>query len=469
METVSDKNKRQNSKQILTVMVVEDNDTMRLGIRETLERDGYGVRIFADPEKAVAAFEKEPVPIIITDLKMQPLTGMDVLKYVKKREPKSEVLLISAYGTVQTAVDAMRLGAADFITKPFSPEELRIRLKRVEEQIQQNDRIERLEAEQQYYRDELMQGFGEIVGASAAMQEVFRLIKRVSGEDASVLIEGESGTGKELVARAIHRSGPRRDGPFIRVNCGALNDNLLESELFGHEKGAFTGAIRSKQGRFELADGGTLFLDEIGDISAAMQVKLLRALQEKEFERVGGEKTYQVDIRLVTATNHNLLQLISENRFREDLYYRLNVIPIKLPALRERPSDIPLLTEHFLERLNRNRARKKTISPEAMILLKDHSWPGNIRELENLLERLYVMTPDAEIGAKNVSGFLGQRPLPADHYNGMQLDQALESYEKNMIRHALREADGVKKRAARILGIKTSTLYYKMEKYGLLK
>ncbi len=244
---------------------------------------------------------------------------------------------------------------------------------------------------------------------------------------------------------------------------------MLESELFGHEKGAFTGAIRSKQGRFELADGGTLFLDEIGDISAAMQVKLLRALQEKEFERVGGEKTYQVDIRLVTATNHNLLQLISENRFREDLYYRLNVIPIKLPALRERPSDIPLLTEHFLERLNRNRARKKTISPEAMVLLKDYSWPGNIRELENLFERLYVMTPDTEIGVKEISGFLGRQPVPGAGYSGMQLDQALQSYEKNMIRHALREADGVKKRAARILGVKTSTLYYKMEKYGLLK
>lgn len=450
-------------------MIVEDNHSMRLGIQDTLERDGMKVQAFADPAEAVEAFRAKPVSIVITDLRMEPISGMEVLKQVKSIEQQTEVLLISAYGTVQTAVEAMHLGASDFLTKPFSPDELRMRLKRITEKISREHKIERLEAERQYYRDELMYGYEEMVGSSDAITAVFRLIDRVAVEDSAVLIEGESGTGKELVARAIHRKSKRSEEPFIRVNCGALNDNLLESELFGHEKGAFTGAIRSKQGRFELADGGTLFLDEIGDISPAMQIKLLRVLQEKEFERVGGEKTYQVNVRVIAASNRDLGSMIAENRFREDLYYRLNVIPIKLPPLRERRSDIPLLIEHFINKLNQNRDQKKEIDPEAVQLLVDYSWPGNIRELENLVERLFVISPGREIDPEQVTQFLGQRTVTSADYKGMKLNRALESFEKNLLMHALQKANGVKNRAARILGIKTSTLYYKMEKYGLIK
>ena len=453
----------------ISAIVIEDNDTMRLGIQDTLERDGLNVKPFGDPVKALEEFAKEPVPIVITDLRMEPMSGMDVLKRVKSIESQTEVLLISAYGTVQTAVEAMQHGAVDFLTKPFSPEELRIRIKRITDNIKKDNKIEKLEAEREYYRDELMHRYDEMIGTSAEMKAVFDLIDRVSMEESVVLIEGESGTGKELVARAIHRKSLRKEGPFIRVNCGALNDNLLESELFGHEKGAFTGAIRTRQGRFELADGGTLFLDEIGDISAVMQVKLLRALQEKEFERVGGEKTIKTDVRIIAATNRDLGTMISEQKFREDLYYRLNVIPIKLPPLRDRIVDIPLLTQHFMDKLNRNRNSSKTISEEAIELLKYYSWPGNIRELENLIERLCVISSDSEIQTELITHFLGQKTISLSDYKGMRLNNALESFEKNLIIHALKKANGIKQQAARLLDIKTSTLYYKMEKFGMMK
>ena len=454
----------------IEILVVEDNQTMRLGIVENLKREGYPVRDFENGEDAWKDFQKKATALVITDLKMQPIDGMELLQRIKNFRPESEVLMISAFGTVEVAVKAMQVGAADFITKPFSAEELRIRVKKVAEKIQQTQKINQLKEENLLLQNDLSAPFSDIIGESEPMKRVFALIDRVAAEDSTILIEGESGTGKELVARAIHRKSPRADKPFIRINCAALNDNLLESELFGHEKGAFTGAIRRKKGRFELADGGTLFLDEIGDVSPNMQVKLLRALQEKEFERVGGEETISVDVRIIAATNRNLQEQISRGRFREDLYYRISVIPIKLPSLRQRREDIPLLVNHFLSGTNRRYPRlKRYISREGMQLLMNYSWPGNIRELENVVERLVVISTEAEIDAATVAQFLGGEFSPAASLDSLPLDEALYAFEKNLIIDALQKANGVKNRAAKLLGIRTSALYYKLEKFGLLK
>jgi len=449
------------------IIIVEDNDTMRLGMVEALHREGYQIYEFDNATKALEFFRKNNTPLVISDLKMEPIDGLELLNEVKKINPSTEVLMVSAYGTVETAVKAMQLGATDFLTKPFSTDELRIRVKKVVEKIEQNRNINQLTEENRLLQDEL---FKDIIGDSPPMRMLFELIKRVAQEESTVLIEGESGTGKELVARAIHRESSRANKPFIKLNCGALNENLLESELFGHEKGAFTGAIRQKKGRFELADGGTLFLDEIGDISPAMQVKLLRVLQEREFERVGGEQTISVDVRMISATNTDLKELILQNRFREDLYYRLSVIPVKLPALRERKGDIPLLTEHFLNGLNNRRPNfEKTISGEGIQLLCNYHWPGNIRELENLIERLFVISPGSEIPAELIALHLSGHPRISTDADGLPLDSALESFEKKLILNALKKSDGIKNRAAKLLGIRTSTLYYKLEKYGISK
>ncbi|MCC7431033.1 sigma-54-dependent Fis family transcriptional regulator, partial [bacterium] len=371
------------------ILVVEDNETMRIGMVETLKREGFKVSEFSNVPQAIEFFKKCQVPLVISDLKMEPIDGMEFLKQVKEIQPKTEVLMISAFGTVQTAVNAMQLGAADFLTKPFSTDELRVRVRKVMNKIQKDEKLDNLKAENSLLQNELFAG--QIIGNSPQMQKVFELIECVAKSDSSVLIEGESGTGKELVARAIHQKSNRAEEPFIKVNCGALNDNLLESELFGHEKGSFTNAIRQKKGRFELANKGTIFMDEIGDVSPVMQVSLLRVLQEGQFERVGGEETISVDVRIVSATHRNCQKMIAENKFREDLFYRLNVIPIKLPALRERKSDIPLLAEHFLNKFaEKRKLEPKKISNEGMKLLENYTWFGNIRELENLVERLNV-------------------------------------------------------------------------------
>ncbi|RMH93481.1 MAG: sigma-54-dependent Fis family transcriptional regulator [Calditrichaeota bacterium] len=447
------------------IFIVEDNPTMRLGMAEALRREGYTVADFQSGPEALQALAHQSPPLVISDLKMSPMDGIELLKAIKEQQPATEVMMVSAYGTVETAVQAMQLGAADFITKPFSTGELRMRVKRVWERIQQRQEIDRLVEQTRLLQEDQ---FEEMIGHSPPMQRLFQLIRRVAEEDSTVLIEGESGTGKELAARAIHRHSPRADRPFITVNCGALNENLLESELFGHEKGAFTGAIRRKKGRFELAHGGTIFLDEVGDIPPAMQVKLLRVLQEGEFERVGGEETLKVDVRVIGATNRSLKQLVMEGKFREDLYYRLSVIPITLPPLRERREDIPALVEHFLGKRRGNRPPKR-ISPEGMKLLMEYHWPGNIRELENLIERLQVISPGPEIDAGLIAAQLGQAPIaPGAGYDHLPLEEAVAAFEKNLILHALKKAGGVKTQAARLLGIRPSTLYYKLEKYGLL-
>ncbi len=374
--------------------------------------------------------------------------------------------MISAYGTVEDAVKAMKLGAVDFLTKPFSPDELRIRIKNIWNKIESERRIEELLEQNKILNKEL--GYDEMIGNSSQIREVFSLIEQVAGKDSTVLIQGESGTGKELVARAIHKKSKRSEKAFIKVNCGALNENLLESELFGHERGSFTGAVKQKKGRFELADKGTLFLDEIGDVSPAVQIKLLRVLQENEFERVGGESTIKTDVRLISATNQDLSKLMSEGKFREDLFYRLSVIPIKIPPLRDRKEDLVPLIEHFLTKfaeLNKNKINK--IDKEGLKLLLDYPWPGNIRELENLIERLCVISRDIDINSNLIARHLSGN-ITTTHYDNLPLEEALFAFEKNLIVQAMKKADGVKNRAAKILGISTSVLYYKLDKFGLI-
>ena len=451
------------------IIIIEDNSTMRLGIEETLRREGYNTISFDNGLSALNHFKKHPAELAIIDLKMEPMNGIEVLKKIKALNLQAEVLMISAYGTVDDAVKAMHLGAADFMTKPFSPDELRMRVKNIFEKISNSKKIETLVEQNKLLETELFEGFEEIIGKSSSMQKIFLLIDQISQKESTVLINGESGTGKELVARAIHSKSNRSENPFIKINCGALNDNLLESELFGHEKGAFTGAIKQKKGRFELADKGTLFLDEIGDVSGAMQVKLLRVIQEGEFERVGGEQTIKTSVRIIAATNKNLGKLITEGKFREDLYYRLSVILLSIPSLRERKDDIPLLVEHFLKKSAvKNGVEQKVVDQESINLLKEYSWPGNIRELENLVERLTVISEgkviDSELIARHLFSGIGM----ANSFENLPLEEALYNFEKSLIVQAMKKSDGVKNRAAKMLGIGTSVLYYKLEKFGLM-
>jgi len=451
------------------IIIIEDNDTMRLGIADSLKSEGYKVAAFDNGPDAIKKFRVVPAALAIIDLKMEPMNGIEVLSKLSEINPSTEVLMISAYGTVEDAVKAMKLGASDFLTKPFSPEELRIRVNIIWQKILRDRKIEDLIDQNKLLSDELFTGYDEIIGNSQAIKKVFSLIEQVADKESTVLIQGESGTGKELIARAVHRKSKRAEYPFIKVNCGALNDNLLESELFGHEKGAFTGAIKQKKGRFELADKGTLFLDEIGDVSPAMQVKLLRVLQEYEFERVGGEITLKSDVRIIAASNRDLQKLIAEGKFREDLFYRLSVIPVSLPSLRERKEDISLLVNYFLNiQAAKNHSDKKEISNEGMKLLIEYHWPGNIRELQNLVERLFVISPGKEIDPLLIAGHLNGNVTVNNGYSNLPLEEAVYSFEKNLIVQAMRKSDGIKNRAAKLLGISTSVLYYKLEKYGLI-
>lgn len=450
------------------IIVIEDNETMRLGIVESLRREGYKVQAYESGPQALKDFQFKPVSLAIIDLKMEPMNGIQILEKIKQQNSATEVLMISAYGTVEDAVKAIQLGAADFLTKPFSPDELRIRVKKIVEKIQNERRIQELIEQNRLLSDEAFSGYEEMIGNSVQIKKVFTLVEQVANTESTVLIQGESGTGKELIARAIHRRSKRAENPFIKVNCGALNDNLLESELFGHEKGAFTGAIRLKKGRFELADKGTLFLDEIGDISQAMQVKLLRVLQNGEFERVGGETTLKTDVRIIAATNRDLQKLIREEKFREDLYYRLSIIPINIPPLRDRRDDIPLLVDYFLKKqAGINCQKEKQIEIDGMKLLLDYRWPGNIRELENLMERLTVITIGDRIESGLIANHLNQSLNIGTTYDQLPLEKAVEALEKNLIVQALKKANGVKNKAAKYLGIPTSVLYYKIEKYDL--
>ena len=455
------------------ILVVEDNETLREGIREVAKAAGHQVWVAASAEEALQRWAESPAEVVLTDLKLPGQSGLDVLRAIKGREPLVEVILLTAYGTIEVAVEAMRAGAFDFLIKPIRMEHLVAKIDQAMRVHDDRIALGRERERRQYLEEEIREAYnaGEIIGRSEPMQALYATIEKVAATDSSILITGESGTGKELVARAIHLRSKRRDGPFIRVHCGALAEGVLESELFGHERGAFTGAVKRRRGRFELAEGGTLFLDEIGDVGPAVQVRLLRVLQEREFERVGGELTLRCDVRIIAASNRDVRAAVAAREFREDLFYRLYVIPIHLPPLRERKGDIPLLSEHFLRRLAQSMGRAPVrISEEALRLLQLYDWPGNVRELENALERALVLCGGGEIGEADLvplmqAGDGTRRWMPA----GIRpLNEALEELEGTLLVRALEQAQGVKAEAARLLELKPSALYYKLEKYGLL-
>ncbi|HGJ67161.1 TPA: sigma-54-dependent Fis family transcriptional regulator [bacterium] len=455
------------------ILLIEDDETMRDGMTQVLKRAKHDIKTASNGIDGVEIFKKEKFDLVITDYKMEGMNGIEVLEKIKSINEETEVLIITAYGTIDMAVEAMRKGASDYTTKPFTPAEFMLRVEKVLKFGEVKKNGIRLDEENKYLRQEIeiQYNFGEIVGASEKMKSVFERLQKIAKTDSSVMIYGESGTGKEMVARAIHFQSNRHDKAFVRVNCGALAEGVLESELFGHEKGSFTGAVKRKLGRFELADKGTIFLDEIGEIPLSTQVKLLRILQEREFERVGGEETLTIDVRVIAATNRNLMKLVEEGKFREDLFYRLQVIPMELPPLRERIEDIPMLVEHFLQKKSLQLNKKQPhVSEKALKELIKYSWPGNVRELENVIERAVVLCDDDEIGLSDLPILLGDQnkttlSLPRED---LTLDNALEDLERQLIGRALEKSKGVKTEAARILGLKTSALYYKLEKYNLL-
>ena len=460
------------------VLIIDDHDSMREGLELLLRRRGHKTLSADGGERGIALLQESGADLVITDLKMAHVDGIQVLKSVREGHPDTEVLVITAYGTIEKAVEAMKLGAADFLTKPFSSEEFGVKVDRLLKEREERLRLRRenvaLRVENTYLKEETEARYGEIVGESPQMQEVFKWVRRVAASDSTVMIYGESGTGKELVARAIHAGSPRKDGPVIRVNCGALTEGLLDSELFGHERGAFTGAEKQRRGRFELADGGTLFLDEIATINQTTQIRLLRVLQERELERVGGEETLPVDVRSIAATNTPALDLQRSGEFREDLYYRLHVVPITIPPLRERKTDIPVLVTHFLEKLReRTKTQVTSVGDAAQERLIEYDWPGNVRELENVLERSLVLA-EGPLLEEDELPFLANGDAPdttlidaAFPPGGVDLNQAVEGMEERLLLRALEQANGVKAEAARLLGIKPSALYYKLEKYGI--
>ncbi|HET9597935.1 MAG TPA: sigma-54 dependent transcriptional regulator [Anaeromyxobacteraceae bacterium] len=459
------------------VLIVDDELNIRRVLAAMLAREGYEVTTAADGEQALAVLHKTPVHVVVTDLVMPRLGGLELLQKVSVDYPDVPVIVITAHGTVDSAVQALKAGAFDYVTKPFEQEEL----KKVIAKATRAHEIER-----QNVHGAAAGGEGPpLVGQSGSMRQIYEIVAKVADSPSTVLITGESGTGKELIARELHRRSSRREKPLIKVNCAAIPKDLVESELFGYEKGAFTGAVGSKPGRFELADGGTLFLDEIGEIPVEMQVKLLRALQESEFERVGGIKTLRVDVRLIAATNRDLEELIREGRFREDLYYRLAVVPIALPPLRDRREDIPLLVQHFIAKYDQRLGKKvERVDDEAMAMLLAYAWPGNIRELENLMERSVLFADGPIIHGASLPDALRERaPGPAVPIaavgplgaiaapSGASMKeivrQAQAELEKELIGRALEETGGNVTRAAKRLQISRKSLQVKMKELGL--
>jgi len=455
---------------VATILIIDDNETVREGLAHVVKKLGHEAVITASGQAGIEAFKKKPADFVITDLKMEGTTGVDVLKQISAIDRDVPIMIITGFGTVETAVEAMKLGAFDFVTKPIQTEVVKLKVMRAVELVAERRRLRKADAQVEYLRGETEGKFAEMVGGGEKMAVVRRIVEKVAVSDTVVFIAGESGTGKELVAHAIHRLSKRAKGPFIKVNCGALTETLLESELFGHEKGAFTGAIKQKLGRFELADGGTLFLDEVGDVPPSMQVKLLRALQEQEFERVGGEAPIKVDVRVISATNKPLEAEIAAGRFREDLFYRLHVLPVKLPPLRERREDIPQLVSHFIAKLGpKTNPRVRTISDAALGRIMAYHWPGNVRELENAIEQALVFAEGEVLTPVALPQFLqgGNEEDRLDVPREMSLPEILDDLERQLILKAYAKAGQVKTETARLLGIKTSALYYKLEKYGI--
>lgn len=451
------------------ILVVDDDSGSRGVLSGFLEMANYEVLEARDGKEALDLLDSNTFDMIMTDLKMPGMDGVSLLKAIRGRQADMVGMIITGFASIETAVLAMKAGAFDYITKPINRDELLLTVKKGLE-------FKRLRKENLSLRKELKKkySFEGIVGDSDAMENVYSLIEKVADSDSTVLVLGESGTGKELVARTIHYNSSRSDKPLVPINCGAIPESLLESELFGHEKGAFTGAYSARVGRFEMANGGTIFLDEIGDMSPTLQVKLLRVLQERQFERVGGTKTVKVDVRIVTATNQNLESAVAEKKFREDLYYRINVIPIIIPPLRERVGDVPLLVNHFLEVFSRKKGKKiEGISDEAMSLITGYHWPGNVRELENLVERLVILKKD---GVINVSD-LPEKFAPVKEKaamnpvfipeEGINLDALVNEFENKLILRALEKSNGVKSKAAQLLQMNRTTLVEKMKKKNL--
>lgn len=451
------------------ILVVDDELSMREFMEILLTGEGYDADTAGSGIDALNMINERDYHLVITDIKMPKMGGLELLKRIKGGAPETEVLMMTAFASTESAVEAMKCGAYDYITKPFKIDEIKLIVEKAFEKI-------RLKNENILLKKELKESynFGDIVGVSSGMREVYSLIMRVAPAKSTVLITGESGTGKELVAKSIHSNSQRSDKPFITVNCGAVPENLLESELFGHKKGAFTGAVSNKAGLFELADGGSIFLDEIGEMPLPLQVKILRVIQEKEFRRVGETKDIKADVRIIAASNRDLEAAVREGNFREDLYYRLNVIQIKLPPLRERREDIPSLTLHFLEKYNEELGRNiKKVSSEAMSILQDYDFPGNVRELENIVERAVALERSDIIlpeslpeEVKRLGGGRIQRgvEIPPE---GINMENLMEEMEKELLLKSLASAKGVKTKAARLLKLSFRSFRYRLAKYGI--
>ncbi|MBU0678572.1 MAG: sigma-54 dependent transcriptional regulator, partial [Verrucomicrobia bacterium] len=443
------------------VLVVDDEKNTRDGLSRALRR-GYNVLTAENGKEALDILAAKPVDVVLSDIRMPGMDGMALLQRILALQSQPVCILLTAYGSIETAVEAMKRGAYDFLTKPVNLDRLDLVLKRAL-------RSRAVENENRQLHEQLDAKYGmeRILGQSIEMHEVFDTIRQVAPSRATVLVEGESGTGKELVAKAIHRLSPRVNGRFVAVHCAALSETLLESELFGHEKGAFTDAAERKAGRFELADGGTLFLDEIGEISPSIQVKILRVLEERKFERVGGEESIEVDVRIIAATNRDLKRMVDEGEFREDLFYRLNVVALRIPPLRERTGDVPLLIQHFVRQFSEENGKHiEGLTPDAISILCSHTWPGNVRELRNVLERMVVLSKGGRLTVKDIPAVVREEGVSRGG-RGPSADMSLEEAEKVMIIKALKANNGNRTKAAEQLGVSRRTLHRKLNEYGL--
>lgn len=455
------------------ILVVDDEESIREFFEIMLKREGFEVQTAVNGREALEKLGRHSFDLIISDIQMPEVSGMELLSRVREMDPEMVVLMITAFGNTETAVEAMKLGAYDYIQKPFKIDEIKIVI---------NKALERrsLKLENVQLRKELKTkyAFDNIIGSAPPMMRIYEMVKRVANTKSSVLITGESGTGKELIARAIHYNGPLKERPFVTVNCGAIPENLMESEMFGHKKGSFTGAIADKKGLFEVANGGTIFLDELGELPLTMQVKLLRVIQEGTFKRVGGTDDIQVEVRVISATNKNLENEVRAGGFREDLFYRMNVIQIQSPPLRERRDDIPMLASHFLEKFSKVLGIEvKTITNEAMDVLRRYHYPGNVRELENIIERTVALEPGPAILVESLprhmmdtqptGGPLDAHKIEIDEEKGIELEKLVADFERTLLTKALQQTGGVKKKAAKLLKISFRSMRYRVDKYSL--
>lgn len=457
------------------ILIIDDNLSTIDALSQIVLKNGHKAYTTDTAEKGYELFINNPIDLIITDMKLPGMSGIELLSNIRKKNDLIPIIVISAYGNIEKAVEAVKSGATDFITKPFTIDEIEFKIKKALETSSLTKQNRELSLENEYLRTEMSYNFSEIIGNSKAILKIIEQVKKLTDANSPVLLLGESGTGKELIARALHLNSNKKNKPFVRVHCAALAPGVLESELFGHEKGAFTGAVNKKPGRFEIAGEGSIFLDEIGEISQEIQVKLLRVLQEREFERVGSNTVIKMKARIITATNRNLVKMVKENTFREDLFYRLNVIPIEVPPLRDRKEDIPILVNHFIKKYSLEANKNITgIRNGVLELLLEYPWPGNIRELENIIERAIVMGEGNILTLNDFpENIITYTESPNTTYDQSQknsniLTDLIQSYEKELIKNAVIKSENNITKASKILGIKRTTLRYKMDKYGLI-